>query len=246
MPDRLDELAGRFGIADGYLSEKGEWVRTPTDTKVKVLAAMGVPLEASADGKGDHRDIPEPPPAEDVASLSASAFWPPFLVDQRAWGLAVQAYALRSGRNWGIGDFEDLARLAEFAAGLGADFIGVSPMHALFMADPSRISPYSPSSRDFLNALLIAPDRVPGFADLAERNALDAELADLRATTLIDYPAVHRVKLRALEGLFAHVRQGRGRRARKRRSSSFAANRARPSKGTPCSKHCPSASWPKA
>jgi 4-alpha-glucanotransferase len=204
MPDRLDELAGRFGIADGYLSEKGDWVRTPTETKVKVLAAMGVPLGPSADGKGDHHDVPEPPPSDDVAALSESAFWPPFLVEHRAWGLTVQAYALRSARNWGIGDFEDLARLAEFAARLGADFIGISPLHTLFFADPSRISPYSPSTRDFLNPLLIAPDCVPGFADLPDRAALEAELAAVRDTEFVDYPAVHRVKCRALEALFAH------------------------------------------
>ena len=162
MPNRLDELAERFGIADGYVSEKGEWVATPLETKAKVLQAMGVPI----DGEGDPDHMPEPPEFEDVASLSASGFWPPFLVDHRAWGLSVQAYALRSARNWGIGDFEDVARLAEFAAGLGADFLGLSPLHALFFADPSRISPYSPSSRDFLNPRHFPPpaSRPPGSA----------------------------------------------------------------------------------
>ena len=206
MP-RLDELAERFGIAEGYLSEKGDWVRTPSETKVKVLEAMGVPVSVPIEGKDDADPMPEPPPSEDVASLSESAFWPPFLVDQRAWGLTVQAYALRSARNWGIGDFEDIARLAEFAAGLGADFIGVNPLHALFLADPTRISPYSPSSRDFLNPLLIAPDRVPGFADLPERAALEADLEALRETELIDYAGVHHAKLPALEAQIgrAHV-----------------------------------------
>jgi 4-alpha-glucanotransferase len=199
MPDRLDALAERFGIAKGYVSEKGDWVTTPPETKARVLKAMGVPLDA----EGGAGDLPEPPPPDDVAALSASAYWPPFLVEQRAWGLSVQAYALRSDRNWGIGDFEDMARLAEFAAGLGADFVGVSPLHALFMGDPSRISPYSPSSRDFLNPLLIAPDQVPGFAELPEQPGLEAELESLRQTELIDYAGVHRVKLRALEALFA-------------------------------------------
>ena len=203
MPDWLDELAERFGIAEGYISETGDWVTTPPETKAKVLEAMGVPV-GNADA---NRRLPKPPPSDDVASLSGSAFWPPFLVDQRAWGLSVQTYALRSARNWGIGDFEDIARLAEFAAGLGADFIGVSPLHALFLADPSRISPYSPSTRDFLNPLLIAPDRMPGFVDLPERAELLAELDALRKTEFVDYPAVHRVKIRALEGLFAHFEQ---------------------------------------
>jgi 4-alpha-glucanotransferase len=200
MSDRLNELAERFGIAEGYFGEKGHWVTTPPETKAKVLEAMGVPV----DGRETHEDIPVPPTFDDVASLSASAFWPPFLVDQRTWGLSVQIYALRSSRNWGIGDFEDLAQLAESTATIGADFIGVSPLHALFFADPTRISPYSPSSRTFLNPLLIAPDQVPGFAELLERAALGTELDALRRTELIDYAGVHRVKRRALEALFDH------------------------------------------
>lgn len=151
MTDRIEKLAKRFGIAEGYTREQGDWVETPDATKAKVLEAMGVPVDG--DGK-----LPKSARMEDIAGLSASAFWPPFLVEHRAWGFAVQAYALRSARNWGIGDFEDLARLAEYATTLGADFIGVSPLHALFLAEPARISPYSPSSRSFLNPLLIAPD----------------------------------------------------------------------------------------
>jgi len=199
MPDRIDELAKRFGIAEGYISEKGDWVTTPVETKAKVLEAMGVPVGAARGSES----IPELPPAEDIAGLAESAYWPPFLVDRRSWGLTTQAYALRSARNWGMGDFEDLARLAEFAAKLGADFIGVSPLHALFFADPSRISPYSPSSRNFLNPLLIAPDQVPGYDDLPQRPTLEAELETLRGTELIDYAGVHRVKLPVLEELFA-------------------------------------------
>ena len=196
MTDRIDELAKRFGIAEGYISEQGDWVTTPDETKAKVLEAMGVPLDS--DGP-----MPKPACMEDIAGLSGSAYWPPFLVDHRAWGFAVQAYALRSARNWGIGDFEDLARLAEYAATLGADFIGVSPLHALFLAEPERISPYSPSSRSFLNALLIAPDQVPGFAEL-QTDGLADKCAALRETELIDYPGVAAVKIPVLEELFAH------------------------------------------
>jgi 4-alpha-glucanotransferase len=205
MSDRVDQLAERFGIAGGYVSDKGEWVTTPPETKAKVLAAMGVAVER---GGKSTTEWPKPPRPDDAVAVSKSAFWPPFLVDQRAWGLSVQVYALRSSRNWGIGDFEDLAQLAEIAVQRGADFIGVSPLHALFLADPSRISPYSPSSRIFLNPLLIAPDRVPGFDKIPQRDALLAELDELRKIELIDYPAVHRVKLAALEALFERFAKG--------------------------------------
>jgi 4-alpha-glucanotransferase len=84
------------------------------------------------------------------------------------WGIAVQMYELRSERDWGIGDFEDLAAVCAIAASEGADFVGVSPLHALFTADPNRCSPYSPSSRTFLNPIYIAVNRAPGYSYAAE------------------------------------------------------------------------------
>ena len=97
---------------------------------------------------------------------------PDWLRDGRCWGIACQLYSLRSERNWGIGDFEDLARFAEIAAAAGADFVGVNPLHALFLAAPERCSPFSPSNRAFLNPLYIAVDKAPGFAGMED--ALDA------------------------------------------------------------------------
>ena len=70
--------------------------------------------------------------------------------DGRTWGPAVQLYAVRSERNWGIGDFTDLRMLLEQWAQHGADVVGLNPLHALFPHNPEHASPYSPSSRLFL------------------------------------------------------------------------------------------------
>ncbi len=204
MTDRLNKLAERYGIEPGYVSETGDWVETPAQAKANLLAAMGVAAGTLAEIETNFRKAPKPIPTDDAIIPARSAYWPGWLVEHRTWGLSTQIYGLRSQRNWGIGDFEDLANLAETAASFGADFIGVSPLHALFLADPARVSPYSPSSRVFINALLIAPDRVPGFASLPGRDTLTDKLAALRATELVDYLEVRRVKLRALEALFAH------------------------------------------
>jgi 4-alpha-glucanotransferase len=206
VSEGLQRLAECYGIEDGYLDETGEWVTTPLATKAEILRTMGVAVETEAEIEAAIRSAPAPVPEDDIHTLAKSAFWPLWLVEQRVWGISAQVYSLRSERNWGVGDFQDLADFAALAAGYGADCIGISPLHALFMADPSRISPYAPSTRNFLNPIFIAPDKVPGFDRLADREALLAELPKLRATELIDYPSVYRIKLKALEALFEHFR----------------------------------------
>ncbi len=122
----------------------------------------------------------------------------------RLWGLAVQLYTLRSARNWGIGDFTDLAGLAAESAALGADLVGLNPLHALFPADPTQCGPYSPSSRYFLNVLYIDPEAVPEYSGCTEARRLvatpgfQARLAALRAAALVDYAGVAACKLEVL------------------------------------------------
>lgn len=123
---------------------------------------------------------------------------------ERAWGLAVQLYALRSADDWGIGDFGTLAQLVDFAAARGADLIGLNPLHALFPDEPARASPYSPSSRCWLNPVYIDVEAVPDVRhDGALRQRIAAQgfqdrLAALRATELVDHPGVVAVKLEIL------------------------------------------------
>jgi 4-alpha-glucanotransferase len=117
----------------------------------------------------------------------------------RGWLLAVQLYGVRSGRNWGIGDFTDLEGLIELASQLGADGIGLNPLHVLFDDRPSDCSPYSPNSRLFLNGLYVDVERVPGFQP---SNKNGAELARLRKNDIVDYAAVVGLKWRALKAAF--------------------------------------------
>ena len=137
--------------------------------------------------------------AEDVPLISAPerAFGGEF---DRSWLIAVQLYGVRSARNWGMGDFTDLASLIELADHLGADGIGLNPLHALFDDRPGDCSPYSPNSRLFLNALYIDVEKLPEFQ-------LDPEtsqaLAPLRAADAVNYVGVAGLKWRALRRAFA-------------------------------------------
>ena len=120
----------------------------------------------------------------------------------RAWGLAAHLYMLRSQSNWGVGDFSDLTRLCQIAGEAGAAVVATNPFHALFPCRPSDASPYSPSSRIFLNPIYIDVAAVPGFANCLKAQPSEPTLSVLRKTEFVDYPNVVTTKLRAFEALF--------------------------------------------
>jgi (1->4)-alpha-D-glucan 1-alpha-D-glucosylmutase len=136
-------------------------------------------------------------------------YLPPVLEDEgRIWGPALQLYAVRSGRNWGIGDFGDLCAIIEQWGERGAAIVGVNPLHALYPANPAHASPYSPSSRLFLNVLYIDVEAVEDYRECPDACAPDLEsrLQALRAADLVDYPGVAAAKLPVLERLYVHFR----------------------------------------
>ncbi|MFL5229855.1 MAG: 4-alpha-glucanotransferase [Microvirga sp.] len=134
-----------------------------------------------------------------LVSAPAKAFAGDF---DRRWLIAVQLYGVRSTRNWGMGDFTDLADLIDLAHAFGADGIGLNPLHALFDDKPDDCSPYSPNSRLFLNALYIDAEALPEFSAAAVPDV--AELTPrLRQAEVVDYVAVAGLKWQALRAAFA-------------------------------------------
>ena len=131
--------------------------------------------------------------------------------DRRAWGIAAQLYGLRRADDFGIGDFGALVQLARAAAEHGADALAISPVHALFGANPDRYSPYAPSNRCFLNPLY-ADARVlvdaTAFARLVSAAGATAELTRLRRARLIDWPASAGAHRAVFERLFARFVAG--------------------------------------
>lgn len=132
----------------------------------------------------------------------------PILRGERMWGLTAQLYALRSERNWGIGDFTDLAELCRIAGRLGAATIGLNPLHAAFLHTAGTPSPYSPASRLLLNSLYIDVTAIPELDACPQARArmesteFKEALARCRAAKLIDHAAIERLKLPLLEQLF--------------------------------------------
>ncbi|EJM66400.1 4-alpha-glucanotransferase [Pseudomonas sp. GM55] len=129
----------------------------------------------------------------------------------RAWGLSVQLYGLRRPGDGGFGDTQALEDLARVAGERGAEALAISPLHAMFSSDTHRYSPYSPSSRLFLNSLYCAPGTILG--EHALRTAIDAtglaiELKALEERPLIDWPAAAEAKHRLLQALYEGFVQG--------------------------------------
>ena len=145
--------------------------------------------------------------------VPARCFRPLAVEDEaRVWGAAAQLYAVRSECNWGMGDFSDLVTLLSQWGARGAGVVGVNPLHALFPHNPEHASPYSPSSRCFVNVLYLDVEAVADFAECAEAQAqarapaFQSRLKALRDADLVDYAGVAEVKLPMLELCFAHFR----------------------------------------
>nr|WP_314533757.1 4-alpha-glucanotransferase [uncultured Pseudomonas sp.] len=129
----------------------------------------------------------------------------------RAWGLSVQLYSLRRPGDGGFGDTQALEDLARVAGERGSDALAISPLHAMFSSDTQRYSPYSPSSRLFLNSLYAAPGAILG--ERAVRAAIDstglaAEFKHLEEQALIDWPVAAEAKHRLLQALYEGFVQG--------------------------------------
>lgn len=191
MTDDLDRRCEALGIALSYLDIWGEEHATPEATKralVDAMHATGAVETASTRSRTQRCHGPAP--------------------GARLFGPAIQLYALRSKRNWGVGDFTDLANLARAAAAQGASFVGVNPLHELFLDRPAQASPYSPSTRLALNPLYIDVEAVDEFRDCDDARALVASdafarrVAALRATAYIDYAGVWTAKRAVLALLF--------------------------------------------
>ena len=86
----------------------------------------------------------------------------------RGWGVAAQVASLWRPDGWGIGDLRDVEHLAQQVAERGGVAVLLSPLHAPAPTMPQEASPYYPSSRRWLNPLLVP---VPGDApaDLGNR-----------------------------------------------------------------------------
>jgi 4-alpha-glucanotransferase len=198
VPDtwtQMTEHAKRWGVLPSYSSYQGQLVETSTQTEEAILAAMGASGERPPRARR-HQPLPETPCAP---------------APKRAWGWAVQLYAVRSKDSWGIGDMADLRRLARWSRREGASLILLNPLGAQNPTLPHEASPYYASSRRFRNTLYLCIDELDGAEQCAaELDPLRTAAQKLNQQRLIDYDEVFRLKSGAMEAIFQAAPQPRG------------------------------------
>ena len=127
--------------------------------------------------------------------------------DFATWGWAIQLYAARSRRSWGIGDLADLRWLGRWARDQGAGLALINPLAAPAPTMPQQPSPYFPSSRRFRSPLYLRIEEVEGARDEAIVRDLARSAHRLNRERLIDRDEIFRLKSRALEAIWTSARE---------------------------------------
>ncbi|MGB9715031.1 MAG: 4-alpha-glucanotransferase [Thermodesulfovibrionales bacterium] len=133
---------------------------------------------------------------------------PPELHKRRSWGFSINLYSIRSSRNWGIGDFNDLKEIVKWTADLKGGFVGINPLHAIQNTRPFGISPYFPVSRLYKNFIYLDIEKIPEVFESDEAQAIiksepfKKEVERLRKRRLIDYEKIATLKKEILHHAF--------------------------------------------
>jgi len=182
----LTELAARWAIEPSYFDIQGRRRIADEGTIRRIVEALAA--------RGN-----QPAAVREQARQPELAYQGD---GRKCWVLAVQLYGVRSRRNWGHGDFSDLADLLKVIAALGGAGVGLNPLHAQFYDRATCSgSPYSPNSRLFLNPLYIDLEAVEEF-DRGLYLNIAPDIARLRDAELVDYSAVAALKIAALRAAY--------------------------------------------
>ena len=134
---------------------------------------------------------------------------PVFKGNGRRAGLMISLAGLRSGHNWGVGDFGDLKELVRWAIeSMQVDVVGLLPLHALTNKEPYNISPYYPSSRFYRNPIYLNIPEMEEYNHSLEAREIVAApetqllMTELRNSEKVEFEKVDRLKRKVLEKIF--------------------------------------------
>lgn len=113
----------------------------------------------------------------------------------RATGVAIPVFSLRSEGDFGVGDFEDLKLLADWAADSGMSVIQILPINDTTMTRKFTDSyPYNANSTIALHPLYLRLDRLGEITDEATRKRFSRMRIELQQLPEVDYERVIEAK----------------------------------------------------
>lgn len=209
----LTQLAWAAGLLPVWEDVRRQQHQVSEDTLRHLLNALGLPCANATQAQSSVQQLAAQSVAPPLSTPQAAPKCPavseltgPMAV--RPWGLIAQVYSLSHQAGACPGEYAAVADMAGVAAGLGASALGLSPIHAMFSADPARYSPYSPSSRLFLNTAYIDSAQVLGEPKVAAAMAAcGIDAAQLSPKDTVDWPVVLPLRLRVLQQLFRGFQQ---------------------------------------
>jgi 4-alpha-glucanotransferase len=179
--------------------QRGAELRLEDGTRLPAANALPVDLPP-----GYHTIVDDDGGETQLIVAPAKCFLPPEL---HTWGWGLQLYALRSRESWGIGDLADLRRMSRWSSDLGAGVVMINPLCATAPLVPQQASPYYPSSRLHLNPLYLRIENISGAQEaIGDLETLSAKGRALNDLPLIERDAIFRLKMSALETIWARVR----------------------------------------
>jgi len=196
----IHDLAAAAGIQSEWWEVSGAHHSVGIETKRALLAAMALPIATQGEVRHSLKELAVA--QKNIAVTAGRCYQPEFLGHgRRLYGLTSHLYALRHEGDGGIGDLETLARFCETSARLGGSLAGINPLHHMFTDDRSRVSPYQPSDRRFIDPIYIDLNEVQTrFGTSASK--YESELSHLREASHVDYEAVWRIKDDVLFSVF--------------------------------------------
>lgn len=118
-------------------------------------------------------------------------------------GVAIPVFSLRSENSLGVGEFSDIKKLADWAAGTGLKLIQILPVNDTTATHTWEDSyPYAAISAFALHPLFINLAEVAGKTHAAVVAKLETEKENLNALPVVDYEAVMKIKTAALKELY--------------------------------------------
>lgn len=135
-----------------------------------------------------------------VSGLSVHASFPLW----RGAGVAIPVFSLRSDDDFGVGDFADLRKMADWCAATGQNIIQLLPINDTTMTGTWTDSyPYKAISSFALHPLFVRPDEAGRLDDPVRMAHYERERLRLQGLDSVDYEAAYKLKMDYMRELFA-------------------------------------------